>query len=238
MRVPKIFGRLSAPVCAVSVLLCSNVMAQESVVRDLRLVNPSQPKFPLVLRSSGSATARQNLTFPATLPTVGQVLQASAIAGPDVTTVWATPSASGGFTIVRNATTDATADNANYQDAVEMTVAVLANTSYTVDCLVRTQNLVGNHNTDFSFTFPSGTMTYSVERADANGGESAVFDAASPAERVNNDSDGAIRVFRLQGVLYVGGTAGNLQFRFRCNGCGGGGDQVQILAGSYLSVGR
>ena len=64
--------------------------AQDHIAKELRLVQPTVPQAPLVLRSSASATVPQNITFPALLPTVGQVLAVQAVSGSNVTTEWST----------------------------------------------------------------------------------------------------------------------------------------------------
>ncbi|MBK7033619.1 MAG: hypothetical protein IPH49_10225 [Ignavibacteria bacterium] len=175
-------------------------------------------------------------TLPTTQPSNGQVLSASTVSGSgpyNVSLGWT--NSTNNFTIVRNATTDAT-NSTTYQDLTELSVTVVANTSYTIDALLRTENSNGNHNMDIAVTFPSGTATYSIERADANGGETTVFDATSPAEIQNVDSDNNERVFRIQGVAYIGGTGGTLKLQFRRRTAGP--EDVRILSGSYFSVGR
>jgi len=147
-----------------------------------------------------------------------------------------TIASTGSVTVARNGTTDATNNAVTYQDATEMSAAVSVNTTYTVDCLMATQNSSGNGNTDIQFTFPSGTMTYSVERADATGDESVLLDSGSPAGRASLDTDGSQRVYRLQGVLYVGPTGGTLRLQFKRTT--GGGESARILAGSYLTIVR
>lgn len=90
----------------VAALMTSFTAAQDHVAKELRLVQPTVPQAPLVLRSSASATVPQNITFPAILPTVGQVLSVQAVSGANVTTEWATPSGGGStaFSALTNGT--------------------------------------------------------------------------------------------------------------------------------------
>ncbi len=169
-------------------------------------------------------------TLPDATPAEGQVMRATTVSGTNVTMSW-TPT----VTVVRNGTTDATNNDVTLQNATELAVSVSANTNYTIDALIRTQNSSGNHNMDVGFTLPSGTATFSIERADANGGESAIFDQAAPVI-TNVDTDAGVRIFRIQGVAYIGGTGGTLQLVFKRRTAGA--DNVQILDGSYLSVTR
>jgi hypothetical protein len=98
-------SRIFSAVAVLALVTCL-ATAQDHVTKELRLVQPTVPQAPLVLRSSASATVPQNITLPAILPTVGQVLSVQAVSGANVTTEWATPSGGGStaFSALTNGT--------------------------------------------------------------------------------------------------------------------------------------
>ncbi len=215
------------------------IAAQEQIIKEIRLVNPTTPRFPLVLRSSASATAQQNITLPASLPSVGQVLQASAVSGADVTTTWATPAAGSGssHTVARNTATVGSTDETNYTTVTDMNLAVSASTTYVIDGLIVLDNSSDDHNTDIQVSFPSGTATITMYRLDGNDDYIGI-DQSSPLSLTDVNTDDNQRIYRICGVLYVDLTGGNLQFLFRRNSGGNGSDQSRIMSGSYWSIGR
>jgi len=224
---------------AVAALMSSFTAAQDHVTKELRLVQPTVPQAPLVLRSSASATTQQNITFPPGLPSVGQVLQASAVSGADVTTTWATPAAGSGssHTVARNTATVGSTDETNYTTVTDMNLAVSASTTYVIDGLIVLDNSSDDHNTDIQVSFPSGTATITMYRLDGNDDYIGI-DQSSPLSLTDVNTDDNQRIYRICGVLYVDLIGGNLQFLFRRNSDGNGSDQSRIMSGSYWSIGR
>ncbi|HLP28352.1 MAG TPA: hypothetical protein VK147_06900 [Candidatus Didemnitutus sp.] len=208
---------------------------------ELRLVEPAGTEYTSF--RAQAQTANIVYTLPASLPTVGQVLEASAVSGSDVTTAWVTPSGGGGggnsHTIVRSTANVGSADETNYTTISDMNVTLDANTNYVIDGMFITDNSSGNHNMDVQIVYPSGTATIVVTRVDSDqNSEDFEIDQASPVSFVDLSTDNNQRLFRINGVIYVGGTGGTLEFQFRRNADGNGTDQSRIMTGSYWSVAK
>jgi hypothetical protein len=151
---------------------------------------------------------------------------------------WATPSVGGGggaHTFARNTATIGTTDESSYTTVSDMNLAVSANRTYAIEGVVIFDNSNDNHNTDVQISFPSGTATVVMYRTDGNSNYYGV-DQTSPISLTDVETNDNPRVYRISGVVYVGGTGGNLQFLFRRNNDGSGGDQSRIVSGSYWSI--
>ncbi len=207
---------------------------------ELRLVEPAGTEYTSF--RAQAQTANIVYTLPASLPTVGQVLEASAVSGSDVTTAWVTPSGGGGGssqTVVRNTANVGTADETNYTAVTDLNITLDANTNYTLDGLFITDNSNGNHNQDFRIVLPSGTATITITSLDqSNNSEAIQVDQASPVDFTDIEGDNSQLIYRISGVIYVGGTGGTLEFQIRRNADGSGTNQSRIMTGSYWSVAK
>lgn len=207
---------------------------------ELRLLEPAGTEYTSF--RAQAQTANIVYTLPAALPSVGQVLEATAVSGTDVTLGWATPSGSGSgnsHVIERNTANVGSTDEASYTTVTDMNATLDANTNYVLDGMFITDNSSGNHNTDVQIVFPSGTATIVLTRVDSDQNSEAFgIDQASPVSFVDLSTDNNQRIFKISGVVYVGATGGTLEFQFRRNSDGNGTDQSRIMTGSYWSLAK
>jgi len=218
----------------VAALMTSFSVAQDHVTKELRLVQPTVPQAPLVLRSSASATVQQNVTLPAALPSVGQVLTASAVSGSNVTTEWQNPGGGGGGGIVtpliqRLATTQG--PGAGPYTAV--TVSLNANSTYAFVCGFTLETANASNKPQMRFRVTTGDVTSldGVISATDNGENPVVVTATGTWYNIPTTSTNQ-NPFQMQGIIVTGNTAPTFVIEFQRTP----NSDIRVYAGSHIII--
>ena len=186
---------------------------------------------------AGAQTSDINYTLPLTAPAAGQVLTATNVTGPSPFAVelgWASPSSNA--VTIKEVAADATSNSTTtYNTLTDLTTAVTANTDYQFELTFTADAEDNGDEMDVQFSFPSGSISYTVVCLTNNvGGEMATQDA-SPKVVQDLNTQGADRIWKISGYLKIGATAGNLEVAFKKN-AGNAIDDVRIFAGAFLAV--
>ena len=185
---------------------------------------------------AGAQTSDINYTLPTTEPAAGQVLTATNVTGPSPFAVTLGWGSSGSAVTVKEVAADATNTSTTvYSTLSDLTTAVSANTDYQFELSFSADAQNNGDEMDLQFTFPSGTITYTVMCLSNNVDyEIATLDA-SPAVVQDLNTQGTARFWKINGVVKIGATGGNLKLAFKKN-AGNATNQVRIFGGAYLSL--
>lgn len=178
---------------------------------------------------AGTNTVQQNVSLPPTMPSVGQSIKATAIAGPSVTTAWASMasgSGSGSGAGVIVAINAVNSIPASYDDIFSGTLE--ANTAYVLNgrFTLATGNS-GPPNLDLQWVLPSGAT---VVTTIVNASTGDIY-TTMPTSVVLLNTNTTYTIV-LTGVLTMGGTAGPAKLQGQKNG---GGAAPGVGVGSYIS---
>ena len=112
---------------------------------------------------AGAQTSDINYTLPLTAPAAGQVLTATGVTGPSPFAVTLGWGSSGSAVTVKEVAADATNTSTTvYSTLSDLTTAVSANTDYQFELSFSADAQNNGDEMDLQFTFPSGTITYTV----------------------------------------------------------------------------
>ncbi len=211
----------------------TGVFAQDQITTNFNLVDPVTGKALIFI--PGTNTVQQNVTLPSVLPTVGQTLAVTAVSGNDITTEWV----SAGGTIAKSTfkvqkTDETNTSNVTFEDVNDLFVPVAINKVYELNTVIRFYSSSAAADIQVNFSVPAGTtIAWYYNRIFPAGSE----DNGNYTEATNltlaTDVAPAQRIYELRGIVITGGTAGNVQLRFRRAG-GAGGDVVTLLKNSIL----
>ena len=215
-------------------LMFTGALAQDHIAKELRLVQPTVPQAPLVLRSSASATVPQNITFPALLPSVGQVLQATAVSGSNVTTTWVTPAGGGGGGVLTPLISRLlTTQGPGAGPYTAVTVSLDANKSYAFvgGWTVKTANAANSPQVRFRVSAGTVTSIESVLSATDNGEDPVPVLLTNTWYDVPTTSTNQ-NPFQIQGVITTGGTAPTIVIEFQRTP----NSDITVYAGTHIII--
>lgn len=197
----------------------------------LRLADDAGGEYVGLQAPTGVAT--YTVALPAAAPTANQVLRANAVTPTNLE--WAT--VTGGVAqTVRQVGNTGTINDVTYTNT-DLTFTAAANTSYAVEYVLITDNDGGvagpppnvNGDTDIQIALPSGDASLGLH---SNGGTiSWLFDSTTPTFTAV-DTDSNQRIYRITGVIRVGGIGGAVTLGIRRNS---GNMTTRIMAGSFLT---
>lgn len=220
-------------VVAVLALVVSLASAQDHVTKELRLVQPTVPQAPLVLRSSASATVPQNITMPAGLPSVGQVLTATAVSGSNVTTTWQDAGGGGGGVLTPLMVRLTTTQGPGAGPYTAVTVSLDANKSYAFvgGWTLETQTAANGPQVQFRVSAGSVASIESILSATDNGEEPVPVVLTDTWYSIPTTSTNE-NPFQIQGVITTGGTAPTIVIEFRRQG----NSDIRVFAGTHIII--
>lgn len=172
-----------------------------------------------------------NYTLPTTLPTAGQIVTATAVAGNDVTLGWSTT------TVEKVVSTDQTVLNSStLVDAAALTFNLETNSTYSVEGVLYYQTINDGTEIKMAFTYDGTVATNGLKIAASAAGNvvaSNVF-GSSGATFVYNIKGGQDEMVAVRGFIKTT-SASTFRPQFANNNPGGG-RETTLKAGSYLRL--
>lgn len=224
---------VSFQIILVMVFSFVGVSAQNQITTNFNLFDPITGK-PLIFLP-GTNTVQQNVTLPSTLPTVGQTLAVTAVAGNNITTEWVSPASTIAKSNFKVQKTDETnTSDVTFENVDDLFVPVAINKVYELNTVIRFYSSSAAADIQVNFSVPAGTtIAWYYNRIFPAGSEDNGGYTEATNLRFDTDVAPTQRIYELRGIVITGGTAGNVQLRFRREN-GAGGDVITLLKNSIL----
>lgn len=230
--------------CLLFLALPATTIGQVRLMMKMAVGNTTS-KTSQVFEANPEASQSQGFNFPSSIGTANQLVTVSAVTSGNATTAWTT--ATGGFSSLTSYLSTQVDDNGSM--AKGPSVAVEASKSYRIIgefSVYRGASDGSNDEFKVEMTIPSGSAGYTFECVNCPAGTVNAAQMVTPggggsllSAEINpggaTDFCGPANTFhyRLDGVVNVGVTAGNVDFGFNKSG---GADLTTLKAGSYYTL--